>query len=32
MEQVIRLFPVALREDLRDCGIFGQGLEEIRSG
>ena len=30
MEQVIRLFPVALREDLRDCGIFGQGLEEIR--
>lgn len=30
MEQLIRLFPVPLREPVRACGIFEKPLEEIR--
>ena len=30
MQQIIRLFPLGLRQDLETCGIFRRGLEEIR--
>lgn len=30
MDQIIRLFPIHMRDNIRKSGIFDQGLEEIR--